>query len=93
MLEDSAVPAGRGGYNARMPRRYRPREVIRVLQSFGFVRVRQRGSHVTLRMPDGRYPTAVSVSRREVPPGTLSEIMRQAGLTSIEFHARALEIL
>ncbi|MYC36719.1 MAG: type II toxin-antitoxin system HicA family toxin [Chloroflexi bacterium] len=76
-----------------MPRRYRPREVIRVLESMGWLQVRQESSHVTLQLPDGRNPVTVSLSRREVPPGTLSRIIRQAGLTSREFHRQALEIL
>ena len=59
----------------------------------GWVRVRQEGSHVTLRLPDGKNPVTVPVSRREIPPGTLGEIIRQAGLTPGEFHRRATEIL
>ena len=76
-----------------MPRRYRPREVLRVLETLGWRQVRQEGSHITLRLPDGRNPVTVSVSRRELPPGTLGEIIRQSGLSSREFHRWAQEIL
>ena len=39
-----------------MPRRYRPGEVIRVLERLGWRVVRQRGSHVRPELPDGRNP-------------------------------------
>ena len=68
-----------------MPRRYRPREVIRVLEGLGWRTVRQRGSHVRLEMPDGRNPVTVPVSRRELDPKTLGSILRQSGLSVNEF--------
>jgi predicted RNA binding protein YcfA (HicA-like mRNA interferase family) len=76
-----------------MPRRYRPREVIRVLERLGWVRVRQRGSHVRLALPDGTFPVTVPVSDREVDAGTFRRILRQAHLTPMEFHRGAEEIL
>ena len=76
-----------------MPRRYRPREVIRVLQRLGWVQVRQRGSHVTLNLPDGSQTVVISLSGREVRPGTFGNILRQAGITARQFHQWAEEIL
>jgi predicted RNA binding protein YcfA (HicA-like mRNA interferase family) len=35
----------------------KPREVCRALESLGFVLVRQRGSHMQYRHPDGRCTT------------------------------------
>ncbi len=58
------------------------REVIRALQRAGFRRVSQRGSHVKLRQPGGR--TAIVPLHRELAPGTLDSILKQAGLTAEE---------
>ena len=76
-----------------MPRRFRPRESIRALESLGWRVARQRGSHVRLELPDGRNPVTVPVSRRELDPKTLSSILRQAGLQIREFLNAAEETL
>ncbi len=76
-----------------MPKRFRPGEVIRVLESLGWQVVRQRGSQVRLEMPDGRNPVTVPVSRRELDPKTLSSMLRQAGLSIREFLNAAEETL
>jgi predicted RNA binding protein YcfA (HicA-like mRNA interferase family) len=76
-----------------VPRRYRPTEVIRVLERLGWRVVRQRGSHVRLELPDSRQPVTVPVSRREVDPKTLASILRQTGLSVREFVNAAEEIL
>ncbi|RMF32629.1 MAG: type II toxin-antitoxin system HicA family toxin [Chloroflexi bacterium] len=61
------------------------RQVIRVLESIGFERIRQSGSHVTFRHPDGRW-TIVSVHPgKMIPRGTLRKIIRDTGLTVEEF--------
>ena len=76
-----------------MPRRYRSREVIRVLERLGWQVVRQRGSHGRLELPDGRNPVTVPVSRREVDPKTLGSVLRQADLNVREFLNAAEETL
>jgi predicted RNA binding protein YcfA (HicA-like mRNA interferase family) len=68
-----------------MPRRYRPREVIRVLERLGWRVVRQRGSHVRLRLPGGRNPVTVPVSQRELRNDVFQSILKQAGLTREQF--------
>lgn len=61
------------------------RQVIKVLESTGFQAIRQSGSHVTYRHPDGRW-TIVSVHPgKTIPKGTLRKIIRDAGLTVEEF--------
>ena len=63
----------------------RAREVTRALEAVGFQRIRQSGSHVTYRHPDGRW-TIVSVHPgKTIPKGTLRKIIRDAGLTVGEF--------
>ncbi len=63
----------------------KPRQVIKVLETVGFERVRQSGSHATFRHPDGRW-TIVSIHPgKTIPRGTLRKIIRDAGLTVEEF--------
>lgn len=62
------------------------RECIRALQKIGFVVTRQTGSHIILRREDPAQ-TIVVPERREIPKGTLRNIIRDAGLTVDEFTA------
>ena len=57
-------------------------DAIAALSKAGFVQVSQRGSHVKLRR-EGR--TVIVPLHRELAPGTLRSILRQAGLTAAEF--------
>jgi predicted RNA binding protein YcfA (HicA-like mRNA interferase family) len=57
-------------------------EIIRVLERFGFSKVRQNGSHVVLR--NGTRGCVVPL-HREVKIGTLSGILRQSGITAEDF--------
>jgi predicted RNA binding protein YcfA (HicA-like mRNA interferase family) len=60
--------------------------VIRALKRSGFVELRQKGSHVSLerRAGDQIYRTVVPV-HSELAKGTLSDILKQSGLTLEEF--------
>ena len=53
-------------------------EAIRGLEKLGFVRVRQKGSHVILRR--GSVGCVVPL-HRELKTGTLSGVLKQAGVT------------
>ena len=61
-------------------------ETIRSLVHLGFVQVRQRGSHVTLKRKtsDGDVGCVVPL-HHELAVGTLRSILRQAGVTPKEF--------
>ncbi|MDQ2707844.1 MAG: type II toxin-antitoxin system HicA family toxin [Actinomycetota bacterium] len=59
------------------------RKVLRALESIGFVHRRTSGSHAVMRHPDGRV--AIVPQHGTVKRGTLSSILRQAGLTPSEF--------
>lgn len=50
----------------------------------GFVQVSQRGSHVKLKNQAGRM--VIVPMHRELAPGTLGSILRQAGLERSEFN-------
>jgi predicted RNA binding protein YcfA (HicA-like mRNA interferase family) len=64
----------------------RPREVVRILERAGFVKWRQKGSHLTLyRACDRRALTVPIHFSKTIPKGTLRAIISQAGLTTDEF--------
>jgi predicted RNA binding protein YcfA (HicA-like mRNA interferase family) len=56
-------------------------ELLKILtRYFGFVAVRQRGSHVRLRDNNNRYVT-ISIHNKDLKQGTLIGILNQAGLS------------
>ena len=57
-------------------------EACRALQRLGFVLLRQRGSHAILRHGDRG---CVVPMHREISPGTLRGVLKQAGVTEEEF--------
>ena len=62
------------------------RELIAALARDGFEPDRQRGSHVVLIHHERQRVAVVPVhGGRDVPPGTVRRILRQAGLTVEEF--------
>jgi predicted RNA binding protein YcfA (HicA-like mRNA interferase family) len=63
------------------------KDVIRALERAGFVVVRVKGSHHRLvKADDPRRATTVPVhGSRDLPRGTLRDIIDQAGLTTDEF--------
>jgi predicted RNA binding protein YcfA (HicA-like mRNA interferase family) len=63
---------------------FTPREVIAKLKRAGFEEVRQTGSHLFLRHPDGRL-TFVAIHRGDIPPGTMHKVLKQANLTEDQF--------
>jgi predicted RNA binding protein YcfA (HicA-like mRNA interferase family) len=63
---------------------FTPREVIARLKRAGFDEVRQTGSHLFLRHPDGRL-TFVAMHRGDIPAGTMRKILKQAHLTESQF--------
>ena len=54
-------------------------DTVQALQRVGFDVVSQRGSHVKLRNGFGR--TVIVPLHRELAPGTLRSVVRQAGLS------------
>jgi predicted RNA binding protein YcfA (HicA-like mRNA interferase family) len=67
-------------------RRVSGEEAIRALEHLGFVRVRQRGSHVVLKRqtPQGAVGCVVPL-HRELAVGTLKGILKQAKILPHEF--------
>ncbi|MGX2030689.1 MULTISPECIES: type II toxin-antitoxin system HicA family toxin [Methylocaldum] len=57
-------------------------EAVRALEWLGFIVVRQRGSHVVLRRGSSG---CVVPNHRELKAGTLTGILKQAGVSPDEF--------
>lgn len=60
------------------------RECIRALEKVDFYVVRQKGSHIVMRR-DQPYAQTVVPENREIPVGTLHNILRDANLTVEQF--------
>jgi predicted RNA binding protein YcfA (HicA-like mRNA interferase family) len=57
---------------------------VRVFEKAGWVRDRQRGSHIILIKPGN--PASLSVPQhRELAPGTLRSLIRASGMTVTQF--------
>jgi len=63
----------------------KPREVVSILKSIGFLEVRQRGSHKQYRHPDGRCTTVPFHKGRDISPILLRQIARDIGISIEEF--------
>lgn len=65
------------------------KEIIKILSKFGFVELRQRGSHVSLRKvsPEGTIGCVVPL-HKEVAKGTLKGILKQAHVSEDDFLSR-----
>jgi predicted RNA binding protein YcfA (HicA-like mRNA interferase family) len=67
----------------------KPREVVALLEGFGFAEVRQRGSHKQYRHADGRGTTVPFRAGRDISPTLLRKIAKDIGLTTEQFLGRA----
>jgi predicted RNA binding protein YcfA (HicA-like mRNA interferase family) len=56
------------------------REIIRELRANGWFQVAQRGSHVQFRHMSKPGRVTVPHPKKDLPPGTVANIRRQAGL-------------
>lgn len=63
----------------------KPIELIRALEKAGWYIDRQRGSHVVMYKPGAPTVVVIPVHKKDVPRGTLSGILKDAGLTNEEF--------
>jgi predicted RNA binding protein YcfA (HicA-like mRNA interferase family) len=64
------------------------REVKRRLEACGFDEVAQTGSHVKFaKITSVGTRTAIVPKQREVAPGTLRSILRQAGISAEQFES------
>ncbi len=61
------------------------KKVIKLLNKIGFEVVRQRGSHVILKHPDGRVTVVPVHSGEDIGRGLLSRIIKDAKMTRDQF--------
>jgi predicted RNA binding protein YcfA (HicA-like mRNA interferase family) len=61
------------------------KKVIRILEQLGFEKIRQRGSHIFFRHPDGRTTIVPDHKREDIGRGLLQEIIKDTKLTKEEF--------
>jgi len=61
------------------------KELIKVLNKFGFQVIRQKGSHVYLKHNDGRATVVPVHSGREVGKGLLKRILNETEISREEF--------
>ncbi|WP_369018543.1 type II toxin-antitoxin system HicA family toxin [Thermatribacter velox] len=61
-----------------------PEKVIRILEKKGFVLDRVRGSHHIYYHPETKRRVTVPRHKKDLPKGTLFEILKQAGITREE---------
>ena len=62
-------------------------KVVRALESAGFVVERIAGSHHVMKHPDGRAVPVPVHAGRDMPKGTLRNILSIIGMTPDEFRA------
>jgi len=61
-----------------------PQEIIKVLEKKGFVLDRIKGSHHIYYHPEMKRRVVVPLHKRDLPKGTLLEILKQAGIDKEE---------
>lgn len=66
-----------------MPKFYSSKEIEKVLKNKGFIFISQKGSHG--KFTNGSRTAIVPMSRKEMPQGTFSSILRQSGLSKEDF--------
>ena len=63
----------------------KPTDLVRLLERLGFQRIRQKGSHLYLRHPDGRATVVPMHKGEDLPPGLLRSILQDIELSREEF--------
>jgi predicted RNA binding protein YcfA (HicA-like mRNA interferase family) len=58
-----------------------PKKVISILKKKGFVLDRSKGSHQIYYHPETKRRAVVPLHKKDLPKGTLLEILKQAGLS------------
>jgi predicted RNA binding protein YcfA (HicA-like mRNA interferase family) len=64
------------------------REIVLLLETLGFIEIRQRGSHKQFRHADGRCTTVPFHAGRDISPILLRQIAKDIGLSVDEFLKR-----
>ncbi|NVM54002.1 MAG: type II toxin-antitoxin system HicA family toxin [Candidatus Helarchaeota archaeon] len=57
-----------------------PKKIIKILEKKGYILDRIKGSHHIYYHPESKKRVVVPVHKKELPKGTLLEILKQAGI-------------
>jgi len=63
---------------------YTPQRIISALEKNGFVLYRVKGSHYIYYHPGTKRRAVVPFHKKELPKGTLIEVLKQAGISKAE---------
>ena len=61
----------------KLPRNFKANDLVKILTKLGFSKKGQKGSHLKMVHPDGRW-TTVPVHSKPILTGTLKAILRQS---------------
>jgi len=61
-----------------------PQKIIKMLEEKGFVLDRTKGSHRIYYHPETKRRAVVPLHKKDLPKGTLLEILKQAGMSKEE---------
>lgn len=64
----------------------RPSRLIRILEQLGFQKIRQKGSHIFLRHPDGRSTVVPFHKGEDISKGLLHKILDDIEIGAEEFN-------
>ncbi|EHQ34781.1 type II toxin-antitoxin system HicA family toxin [Methanoplanus limicola] len=62
-----------------------PEKVIKVIKKKGFLLDRVKGSHHIYVHPETRQRVVIPAHKKDLPKGTLMEILKQAGINKDDF--------
>ena len=63
----------------------KPRDVVKKLKKLGFIEHHQAGSHLTMKHPETKQRAVIPMYLKDVKKGTLSAILREAGIDKESF--------
>lgn len=64
-----------------MHKTFTPKQIVRILEQNGFRFIRSKGSHFIFRKNMTNQRVIVPMHHKDLPKGTLNEILKQAGLS------------
>ena len=62
------------------------KDIVKALTTAGFQKIRQKGSHLFLRHPDGRATVVPVHPGENIGPGLISKILRDVEMDKEEFY-------
>ncbi|MEK7571194.1 MAG: type II toxin-antitoxin system HicA family toxin [Patescibacteria group bacterium] len=64
---------------------FKPREIIRILETLGYIQKRQTGSHLIMYHPERKHILPIPMHAKDIKHGLLKGIIKQAESTEKEF--------